>query len=70
MALYRRCRTQFSQEHRRWREWALGRYKQAVVVAGCFAMELNGSWDNCASLDPWMLRCTYQIRPATGSSTK
>jgi hypothetical protein len=28
-------------------------------------MELKGSWDNGAPLDPWMLRRTYQI-PAGG----
>jgi len=29
-------------------------------------MELKGSWDNGAPLDPWMLRRTYQIRPEAG----
>jgi hypothetical protein len=29
-------------------------------------MELKGSWDNGVPLDPWMLRRTYQIRPAAG----
>jgi hypothetical protein len=43
---------------------------RAVVLAGCFAMELKTRWDNGAPLDPWMLRCTYQNRPAAGSSTK
>src|SRR6266852_7277484 len=34
------------------------------VIAGCFVIELKGSRDNGLPPDPWMLRCTYQIRPA------
>ncbi len=55
MALNRRCRTQFSHEHHRWPERALGRCKQGtLVVAGCFAIALKGSsgqWRAARSLD-------------------
>src|SRR6266566_2636008 len=55
MALNRRCRAQFSHEHHRWPERALGRCKQGtLVVAGCFAIALKGSsgqWRAARSLD-------------------